>query len=124
MSLPVASRLAYQKRASTPLTDVNFRPARNGGRRRRVSALPRFGPMSLGANGKFNGAPAVESFEERTEELERRQNHSCDWIGSHAINQTAKRRDQCVSGSRLKIVVPPWASPSQRSFPSPESDTR
>ena len=54
MSLPRRRDLAYQERASTPLTDVNFRPARNGGRRRRVSALPRFGPMSVGANGKFN----------------------------------------------------------------------
>jgi hypothetical protein len=35
------------------------------------------------------------------------ENQSCDWIGSHAINQTAKRRDQWVSGSRLKIFFAP-----------------
>jgi hypothetical protein len=29
------------------------------------------------------------------------QNHSCEWIGSHAINLTARRRRQWVSGSRL-----------------------
>jgi hypothetical protein len=53
-------------------------------------------------------APAGERLAQKTEEVEQSpSNHSCDWIGSHAINQTAKRRDQWVSGSRLKTFFAP-----------------